>query len=242
MAEQSELESLYNAAKSALKARDFDHAAELLKQILREDHEYRDVSRLLAETVKLRRRRWYNHPLVWSAIGLAAVVALGFFVAPRLQGLYAAEEISPTASPTLTILPTITEIPTEAPAPSPTPIPLAWKRVSLGQEFPRDTVTAFAIDPKDKDVLYASTENAGVYKSIDGGLSWRPVLHGLTDIHVESLLVDGQDTQNVYAGTPSGTFKTEDGGENWARIGEGTHVLIDPENNAHLYEIGRAHV
>jgi len=99
----------------------------------------------------------------------------------------------------------------------------------------RDTVTAFVIDPKDPDVLYASTENAGVYKSIDGGLSWRPALYGLTDIHVESLLVDGQDTQNVYAGTPSGIYKTEDGGENWSRIGEGRHVLIDPGNNAHLY-------
>lgn len=233
MSEQ--LERLYQEAESALKSREYDRATELFKQILREDHEYRDVSRLLAETVKLRRRRGYNHPLFWGLIGSALVIALGFFVTPRLQGLYTAGEIPPVVPPTGMILPASTDIPTELPAPSPTSIPFTWKRVSIGREFERDTVTAFAIDPKDRDVLYTGMENAGIYKSIDGGLSWRPILFGLTDIHVESLLIDGQDTQIVYAGTLSGIFKTEDGGANWTRIGEGSHVLIDPQNNAHLY-------
>ena len=234
MAER-ELEALYLQAQSALKVRDYDRAAELLKQILREDHEYRDVSRLLAETIKLRRRRWYNHPFMWSAIGLAVVITLGLIVAPRMQGLFSADEITPTIRPTEMVLPTITETPTELPAPSPTPIPLTWKRVWLGQELPRDTVTALTIDPNDPDVLYAGMENAGIYKSIDGGLSWYPILNGLADITVVTLLVDSRDSRTVYAGTPSGIFKSENGGENWSRIGEGTHVLIDPMNNSHLY-------
>lgn len=232
---EHDLEALYREAQSALKMGDYERAAELLKHILREDHEYRDVSRLLADTVKLRRRRWYSHPLFWSAFGLIVVVSLGFFAAPRLQEMYAAEEVIPAAGPTMVISPTKTEIPTELFIPSPTPIAFAWKRVSLGQEFARDIVTSITIDPTDPDVLYAGMENAGMYKSIDGGLSWYPVLYGLTNIRVETLLVDAQDTNIVYAGTASGIFKTENGGENWARVGGGTHVLIDPTNNSHLY-------
>jgi len=92
---------------------------------------------------------------------------------------------------------------------------LTWKRISMGQEFQRDAVTAFATDKKDSDVIYAAMKNAGVYKTIDGGLSWRPAHYGLASTQVESLLIDSQNPQILYAGTLGGVFKTEDGGENW---------------------------
>jgi len=62
MAEKSELESIYREAQSALKSRDYVRAGELLRQILVIDENYKDVSRLLANVVKLKRRRWYNDP------------------------------------------------------------------------------------------------------------------------------------------------------------------------------------
>jgi len=117
----------------------------------------------------------------------------------------------------------------------PTPIPLTWKRISIGQEFERDTVTAIVIDPKDRDVLYARMKNAGIYKSIDGGLSWRPAHQGLSNTHVKSLLIDSQKPRILYAGTIGGIFKTEDGSENWSRIGEGIFLLMDPQDSSHLY-------
>ncbi|MCE7861754.1 MAG: hypothetical protein DYG86_18455, partial [Chloroflexi bacterium CFX2] len=43
------------------------------------------------------------------------------------------------------------------------------------------------------------------------------------------------DTQVVYAGTPRGIFKTKDGGENWSLIGYESFVLVDPQDNSHLY-------
>ena len=53
--------------------------------------------------------------------------------------------------------------------PTATAIPLAWKRISGGQEFTRDKIIALAIDPKDPNMLYINMENAGFYQSIDGG-------------------------------------------------------------------------
>jgi ferric-dicitrate binding protein FerR (iron transport regulator) len=82
-----QLEQLYQAARTALKARDFDRASGLLRQILLIDENYRDASRLLAQTVKLRRRHWYSHPFLLGGLGLAALVGLGLWLAPRLASL-----------------------------------------------------------------------------------------------------------------------------------------------------------
>jgi outer membrane protein assembly factor BamD (BamD/ComL family) len=42
------LEQLYQEARSALKAKDYDRASDLLKQVLVVDENYKDASRLLA--------------------------------------------------------------------------------------------------------------------------------------------------------------------------------------------------
>jgi hypothetical protein len=194
MADQPELESLYREAQSALRGRDYVRAGELLTQILRVDENYKDTSRLLARVVKLRRRRWYNHPLLWSALGMAIVIGFGIWLVPKI--LLATAPVSnptQTASPTITLTPTETAIPSQTPTLTPTPIPLAWKRISIGQEFPRDNITAIVVNPKDPDVLYVGTDNAGIYKSIDGGLSWRPAHDGLGTASVYSLVIDPTD-------------------------------------------------
>ena len=234
MTEPAELERLYREAQSALKARDYGRASELLRQILIVDENYKDISRLLAQTVKLKRRRWYNHPVLWNVIGLAIIVLLGLFFVPHLNGLYAPRP-SIINSLTATIPPIITATTTETLPLIPTTVPLTWKRVSIGQEFKRDTVTAFVVDPRDSDVLYAGMKNAGIYKSIDGGLSWRPSHFGLLNTHVQSLSINPQNPQILYVGTLGGIFRTEDGGKNWSQIDTRNYLLMDPQNGSHLY-------
>jgi photosystem II stability/assembly factor-like uncharacterized protein len=235
MTEQPDLERLYQDAKVALAAKDYDRASDLLRQILKTDVDYKDASRLLAQTVKLRRRRWYNDPRLWGTLGALLLVGLGIYFFVKLQELIS----QPAASPV--ILPTDTPEPTMAPpviataTALPTPIPFTWKRVSLGHEFERDTVTALIINPNDPEVLYAGMKNAGIYNSIDGGLSWHPAHSGLSNTHVNSLSIDPQNSHILYAGTMGGIFKTEDGGENWSKLGKGNFLLMDPQDSSHLY-------
>ena len=235
MPDNAELEGLYREAQSALKAREYDRAVGLLTQILVIDENYKDVSRLLANVVKLKRRRWYSHPATWGTLGALLLIGLGFFIAPKISSLYVTQPAAQIVTSTMTPSPPPSTTPTATLLPTPTPIPLTWKRISMGQEFQRDTVTAFATDKKDPDVIYAAMKNAGVYKTIDSGLSWRPAHHGLASTQVESLLIDSQNPQVLYASTMGGVFKTEDGGENWYRIGEGTYLLMDYQDNSHLY-------
>jgi hypothetical protein len=220
---EHDLEVLYLQAQSALKAKDYNRAGDLLTQILVVDENYKDVSRLLAQTVKLRRRRWYNQPLLWSTIGFAMIIALGFFVAPRLRWLYVVKyPVQNINNPTATLPPTVIATPTQMPLPTPTSNPLVWKRISMGLEFPRDLITALVIDPKDPDLMYVNTANAGIYRSIDGGISWSPD----PDIK-ETYSIFAH--QNLFDTAPDGTKRSyrydghfwnfsEDGEKTWKRF------------------------
>ncbi len=235
MSEQ--LGQLYQEARTALKSKDYARASDLFRQILLVDENFKDASRLLAQTVKLKRRRWYSHPLLWGGLGLAVLVALGVWLAPLVRGFYASQ--IPTAAVLSTALPNQTS----APSPTPTPVPLVWKRIAMGLEFPRDTITTIVVDPKDSEVIYIGTENAGIYKTIDGGNSWHPIHNGLGNARIVSLLIDPQDPEVLYASVQSGgIYTTYDGGNNWqgtyptgAFSERGSFMAMDPQNSSHLY-------
>jgi photosystem II stability/assembly factor-like uncharacterized protein len=83
-------------------------------------------------------------------------------------------------------------------------------------------VTSFAFDPLDDTVLYATYGNFGgahVFRSIDGGETWRSLdgsgPTGLPDIPVHSIVVDPDDRQRLYLGTDLGVIVSIDGGQTW---------------------------
>jgi photosystem II stability/assembly factor-like uncharacterized protein len=252
MEQPHDLDSLYQEAQAALAAKDFQRARDLLKQILLIDENYRDASRLLAKLVKQQQSRWYLSRWLWGILGVAAIVALGIVLAGKLSlrpSVLTQPLMSPTststpipASPTLKLVPTIA-----SPTPSvmPTSIPLVWERLWVGQELGRDSVTAIALDPTDPDILYVGTEDAGVYRSIDGGISWQPMHNGLGRAWVLSLVIDPADPEILYAGVSTGgVYKTTDGGENWFAVNNGindfgwewvTSAALDPRDKQHLF-------
>ncbi len=219
MPDQPNLESLYHQAQSALKARDYAHASELLKRILVLDENYKDASRLLAQIVKLKRRRWYNDPRIWGTVIVIIVIGLLIWLVPKLSlpAFFApTPTITITMRPTMTLLPTRTVIPSITPPATATPVMLTWKRISIGQVFKRDSITAIVVDPQDSDVIYVGTENAGIYKSIDGGGSWKPMQNGMREGRIGGLAIDPNDSQVLYATIVEGSlYKTIDGGESW---------------------------
>jgi len=86
-------------------------------------------------------------------------------------------------------------------------------------------------DPSHPATIYAGT-GQGVYKSTDGGSTWKASGTGMPTAHVQTIVIDPTATDTLYAGTltpvgaPSlGIFKSTDGGATWSAINNG---LIDP--------------
>ena len=89
-------------------------------------------------------------------------------------------------------------------------------------------VFALAVSPSSSSTVYAGTD-AGLYKSIDGGLSWSPVTNGLTASAFYALYFDPANPSTVYAGTDNGVLKSADGGTSWSPMNVG---LTNPIVNA----------
>ena len=103
-----------------------------------------------------------------------------------------------------------------------------WSRLARleGTSGPEPAVSALAAHPTDPAILYAgvllTTDGADlVYRSADGGQSWRAVASGLPDdlpanTGVEDLVVTPGDPVMVYAAIhQNGVWRSDDGGATW---------------------------
>lgn len=76
-------------------------------------------------------------------------------------------------------------------------------------------LTSIVIDPENSRTLYVSGDNCGVYKSLDGGQSWRAMNNGLVNYRVGGLAMHPKDNQILFAATQGGVFKSTNGGNSW---------------------------
>jgi photosystem II stability/assembly factor-like uncharacterized protein len=130
-----------------------------------------------------------------------------------------------------------------------------WQHLGLrdGQQ-----IGAILVDPHDPNRVFAAVvghpygPNAerGVFRSLDGGLTWKKVLYKDEDTGAVDLAFDPSNPQILYAdmwasrrppwttggsydGPGSGLYKSTDGGENWRQLTNGL-----PTWNEHLGRIG----
>lgn len=103
----------------------------------------------------------------------------------------------------------------------------AWTSLGPGNIGGRSR--ALVIDPRAPRTMFAAGVAGGVWKTTDGGMSWRPLDDLMANLAVSSLAMDPADSDIVYAGTGegyfntdavrgAGIFKTRDGGLTWNRL------------------------
>lgn len=104
-------------------------------------------------------------------------------------------------------------------------------------------IVVVAVDPSNPLVVYAGSWGSGVFKSLDGGLTWQSSNLGLTNLYINSLAIDPTHPSTVYAGTYHGqVYKSQDGGNSWAWSGSGMQdqtvvytIAIDPFETSTIY-------
>lgn len=151
-----------------------------------------------------------------------------------------------------------------------------WKSVDAGKTWTHlglkesRHIPRVRIHPKNPDVVYAavlgdlfkSSEERGVYKSIDGGKTWKKTLFANADAGAVDLCFDPNNARIMYASTwrirrtphslesggeGSAMWKSTDGGETWTNIStnsglpKGTWgivgVTVSPVNSNRVYAI-----
>ena len=151
-----------------------------------------------------------------------------------------------------------------------------WKSVDAGKTWTHlglkesRHIPRVRIHPKNPDVVYAavlgdlfkSSEERGVYKSIDGGKTWKRTLFANADAGAVDLCFDPNNARIMYASTwrirrtpyslesggeGSAMWKSTDGGETWTNIStnsglpKGTWgivgVTVSPVNSNRVYAI-----
>jgi photosystem II stability/assembly factor-like uncharacterized protein len=114
-----------------------------------------------------------------------------------------------------------------------------WISYSVGGSF---SVAVLAIDPNNPNILYAEVD-AGVSKSLDGGVTWNVTGLSTGEGYDDSLAVDPNNSQIVYA-VNSGQLKmTTNGGTTWSTVtnlgisanGAPTAVMIAPTNPSTVF-------
>jgi photosystem II stability/assembly factor-like uncharacterized protein len=103
------------------------------------------------------------------------------------------------------------------------------------------SVRAMNISSNDSKIITVGALD-GVYRTVDGGLNWNKISHG-DEIHeVESIAVDPQNPNTIYAGTWHLAWKTTDGGANWSHITKGMiedsdvfSVIVDSTNSQNVF-------
>jgi hypothetical protein len=81
-------------------------------------------------------------------------------------------------------------------------------------------ITALAMDPTKPATVYAGTDTAGIFKSVDGGAHWTAINTGFAAAEVimpavTTLAIDPAMPSTVYAVTDIGLFKSIDSGASW---------------------------
>lgn len=114
--------------------------------------------------------------------------------------------------------------------------------------------SAIAIDPAAPNVLYVGTRahwkfvggpgeyvRKGLFRSIDGGLTWQPFGSGLDRLDINAILIHPTDPATLFMATHQGLFRSTDGGTSWAAADEGLSdrevwvLVMDPRDPDRLY-------
>ena len=119
---------------------------------------------------------------------------------------------------------------------------VTWAAVSISH--PISPVLDIIYDPVTPTIVYASTQDTGLLRSLDGGQSWQATGAAIPALaNVNSLTADHQPPHQVYAltsgQTRSGLYATTDHGDSWTQMSPswvwGNQILSAQEAPPALY-------
>ena len=106
--------------------------------------------------------------------------------------------------------------------------------------------------------IYVGSASGGVWKSVDGGTTFKPIFDKQPSLSIGSIAVDPQNSKTVWVGTGeswvrnsvsvgTGIYRSRDGGENWDAVGlpDSEHVsrmIVHPKDSNTVYACALGHL
>ena len=129
---------------------------------------------------------------------------------------------------------------------------------SIGPTNLGGRVQALAWHPTDSSIVYAGNSQGGVYRSTNGGTTWRAMMSGELTLAIGGLAVAPSNPAIVYAGTGEyngfryqngvGMYRSTDGGEDWDLTGGASfnlrysRIVVHPTDPQVVFASGNAGV
>ncbi len=133
--------------------------------------------------------------------------------------------------------------------------PLSWEPLGprpitgeywSGTDDATGRVVGLAPHPTDPDTCYLAAASGGIWKTVDGGLTWEPLTDELASLNHGTVAIDPNNHDTVYIGTGeyttgsngAGIFRSEDGGLTWEQLADAdtigsqfSGIAIDPTDS-----------
>ncbi len=118
-----------------------------------------------------------------------------------------------------------------------------------GTAHPWEFTRVWHLEPArtDPDTLYAGVEDAALFRSTDGGMTWQEIsglrehgsgpqwAPGAGGMCLHTILIDPNNPDRIYiAISAAGAFRTDDGGQTWRAINQGLHSEYIPDPTAEV--------
>src|SRR5712664_1164408 len=119
-----------------------------------------------------------------------------------------------------------------------------------------------AVKEEGRLTVYVAAASGGVWKSSNGGTTFKPVFDKESAQSIGAVAIDPQSPKTIWVGTGeawtrnsvsvgTGIFKSTDGGDSWTNMGllnseRIAKIIVDPKNSSTVYacvpgkQIGRA--
>jgi photosystem II stability/assembly factor-like uncharacterized protein len=121
---------------------------------------------------------------------------------------------------------------------------LEWR--SIGPATMGGRISDIDAVPGDPAIVYAAAGSGGLFQSLDGGMTWKPIFERQTTISIGAIALQPGNPKVIWVGTGEsnvrnsvsfgdGMYKSEDGGRTWSHVGlEATEtisrIVLHPKN------------
>jgi len=129
-----------------------------------------------------------------------------------------------------------------------------WKSTNSGttwaplDDLPFALPQMLTVDPTTPNTLYEATGDLGIFKSLDGGVTWKAANSGIASTNIQVLAIDPVHPQTLYAAAAAATstssttvYKTVDGANSWTLIDSPpsavSQLAVDAQNPNIVWEV-----